>query len=276
MPAGTQGKRTTAVRTGGTLEVSLQLGRPIRDLLEQEATVFGTGVTRAQLVRSLLQRKAGRLLVERPPHAPARRALRNAAKDRERLPVRLPPAEQAILLELCNRLGGGSKSVVVSHLLLDWCGISPLAENAPALSVIKRQRKNPSVSPARFYPVTLVAPIRDMLVAEVELMRLRGVTDMVTHILNDAFGLSVVMRSPQYPDVPMLRNAGHKKVVVNLSLPQVHWDALTEIADRLGVRERVTLISHFVLRYFGISPLAPDYVPAAEVPKPRGRRRSRA
>jgi hypothetical protein len=63
---------------------------------------------------------------ERAADAPARPPLENAPHAKTKLMVHLPLDQVELIDELSARLGGGEKSTIVSHLVLEYLGISPL------------------------------------------------------------------------------------------------------------------------------------------------------
>ena len=120
-------RRGTGVRRTGSQPTGVQLlsvAAPLRDLLDQEAGYLGTN--HAELVRSIMRNKAGIFLKERASSAPPRPLLADKEHEHVRYSITLPLDQIALLDRLAAGLGGGEKSAIVSHLVLEYFGISPL------------------------------------------------------------------------------------------------------------------------------------------------------
>ncbi len=113
-------------RTGSqpTKAQLLSLAEPLVALLDAEAAWMG--IRHTELLRHLLRAKMGVAAFERSPDAPRRAPLENAHHAKTKLMVHLPRDQVELIEELSARLGGGEKSTIVSHLALDYLGISPL------------------------------------------------------------------------------------------------------------------------------------------------------
>lgn len=102
----------------------LSLALPIVELLELESALMG--IRHTELVRNLLRAKMGVATYRRGDAAPDRAPLADTDHDKKNYRVHLPLDQVALIDELSTRLGGGEKSTIVSHLILDYVGVSPL------------------------------------------------------------------------------------------------------------------------------------------------------
>ena len=102
----------------------LSLGLPVIELLEQESALMG--IRHTELLRNLLRAKMGVATYHRGAGAPGREPLADTDHDKKSYRIHLPLDQVALIEELSLRLGGGEKSTIVSHLILDYAGISPL------------------------------------------------------------------------------------------------------------------------------------------------------
>ncbi len=102
----------------------LSLATPIITRLEEEAAAMG--IRHTELLRNLLRAKMGIAGFTRGESAPAAIALEDVEHAKQNYRVHLPVDQVKLIDELVRRLGGGEKSTIVSHLILDFLGISPL------------------------------------------------------------------------------------------------------------------------------------------------------
>jgi hypothetical protein len=102
----------------------LSLAESIVELLEMEAAAMG--IRHTEFLRNLLRAKMGVATYRRGDGAPTREPLADADHDKKSYRIHLPLDQVALIDELSQRLGGGEKSTIVSHLILDYVGISPL------------------------------------------------------------------------------------------------------------------------------------------------------
>ena len=106
----------------------LSLASPIIVRLEEEAAAMG--IRHTELLRNLLRAKMGIAGFTRRINTPAARALEDVEHPKQNYRVHLPIDQVTLIDELVRRLGGGEKSTIVSHLILDFLGISPLRAGA--------------------------------------------------------------------------------------------------------------------------------------------------
>jgi hypothetical protein len=253
-------------------ELGLALATPIVSLIEAEAPLYSAECTRLEFLRMLLRRKAGLQPVERSPHAPRRKALPGTQKPtKERVPMTLDDRARDILWELCRRLGTGSKSTVLSHLVLDWVGVSPLAADfsfAPPKVATKKpaprqttgRRSGRKTADTTQVTLTLAAPVWALLVKEAERHALPSDVTILRAILSSRMGLGTFVRNPDLPPCPPLANTDHERIPFTLHMPLSLVAFIDEVSFRLGGGEKQSIVSHFVLEWAGISPLSPRFV----------------
>lgn len=118
-------------RTEATARVAVQMQKRVLKLLEEEAALVN--LERSQFVRQLIGRAMGRVFIERSPRAPARKLFSAPAKGRSlptvQVDFKVEEPSKAWLVETSHKAGGLSLSAITTLLLLDWCGINPLAQD---------------------------------------------------------------------------------------------------------------------------------------------------
>ncbi len=255
-----QGTRTTKVGSRRPVEVGLKLGGGVLELLDKESWL--RNMERLEFVRLLLRRHAGLIVVERTKKAPRRQRIGGKRHDKERMPITLAPDLLRILLEITNRLGNASKSTVVSHLILDWAGISPLSREH-VFPGTKKPERRPKRTGEAGRPVTgdtytnvmpLAEQVLSRLDTEAERARLsRG--QLLRDIISERMGTGGFERSPDGPGVRKLGNSTHDKRSYSVNLRRDQVDFLDEVVNRMNGGEKATIVSHFILDWMGISPL---------------------
>lgn len=109
--------------------MAVKLQRRVLKLLDEEAALVNA--ERSQFVRQLIGRARGKVFIDRHPKAPPRRPLTVPAKGKslptEPLDFKVEEAAKEWLRETSYRMGGVAMSAIITILLLDWCGINPLA-----------------------------------------------------------------------------------------------------------------------------------------------------
>jgi hypothetical protein len=213
-------------------------------------------------VRLLLRRAMGRQLVQRLADAPVVAPLDERKPAKEPFVVLLNAELFAFLHELCNRLGDASPSTVVSHLVLSWVGVSPLARAAvvrvprapsptAAAPVVRRRTGS---QPTRVQLLSLAEPVVALLDTEAVWMGIRH-TELLRHLLRAKMGVAAFDRAPDAPPRAPLEDVHHPKVKVAVHLPRDQVELIDELAARLGGGEKSTIVSHLILDFLGISPL---------------------
>jgi hypothetical protein len=262
-----KGSRPQPIAPGESRQARLSLAVEALAILDAEAE-------RLQLdapgfVRLLLRRAKGRQLVQRAPEAPPVAPLTARKPAKEPFVVLLNAELFGFLHELCNRLGDGSPSTVVSHLVLDWAGISPLARSAivpvergPSERVAGSARRRTGSQPTRVQLLSLAEPVVARLEAEAAWMGIRH-TELLRHLLRAKMGVAAFERAAGAPARARLDDVHHPKVKLTVHLPRDQVELIEELSARLGGGEKSTIVSHLVLDYLGISPL--EGAPAREV-----------
>ncbi len=120
-------RRTGSRRRTGSQPTKVQLLSLADDvvaLLHSEAAAMG--IRHTELLRNLLRAKMGRAEFRRPHNAVAHEPLANRDHTKQAYRVHLPLDHVALINAISQRLGGGEKASIASHLILDFVGISPL------------------------------------------------------------------------------------------------------------------------------------------------------
>ena len=128
VPAATNSKGRPKRRRTGSQPTKVQLltlGEPVFGILQAEAQQMG--IRYSQLLRSLFRAKMGLTRLQRREDAPNRQPLSASSRpERVKRSVHLPLDQIELLQRLSTELGGGEKSTIAAHLILDFVDISPL------------------------------------------------------------------------------------------------------------------------------------------------------
>lgn len=244
-------------------EYNLQLGAPVVQLMEEEASYTEVSASRGDFLRMLLRKKAGLLEVTRSPNAPARKPLgATRTPPRQRCMLAFDAATEEILLELANRCGTKSKSTIVSHLVLEWIGISPLTAGfpfKPRKAVTTRSATNRRTLENKTVTLNLAEPVWALLDDEAARLGYGIGPSLLRAILLARMGLAVVERPAVLDDLKPLPNEVPQAKGHSIKLPTVVDGFIGEVSNMLGAGERQAIVSHFVLEWMGISPLTPGF-----------------
>jgi hypothetical protein len=242
-------KRTTIEKGADFVALGLRFDERILAIMKEEAA-WAAMPSVAKFARRLIINFVATSTLERAAAAPVRTPLSPARDPRLKVTnFRLPRTESKILFEICNRLGGASKSTVLSHLVLDWCGISPLSAG------FAFETRPPKATTSTVTVTSKLAEdVLRLLEAEAALLGMGG-SELLRQIINGVMGLSTIRRSPSAPAVKPLRNGVHRKAEGSVRWSPQHAEFITGVCRMLGGGERATVLSHFILDWIGISPL---------------------
>ncbi len=102
----------------------LSLAVGVVEMLRKESATME--IRHTELLRNLLRVKMGVSTLQRTPGAPVHPFLEDRDHPKSSYRIHLTLDQVALIQEVSVQLGGGEKSTIVSHLILDFLGISPL------------------------------------------------------------------------------------------------------------------------------------------------------